>query len=424
MPSAVVAQVWEWSVMSERARRVGIVSSSFFPLIGGAERQCLRLGRSLKRSRQLAWVLTQHLSPETSRVDVVEEIRVHRIGFVGLWRRIWPGGPTKPQDGTTYEIARRRKGIRKSLNWVKQVIVQMLLAVDVAFFLWRQHSAVSVLICFFFSPLEAIVCRLARTLRIPVIVRSANSRAYLFQDLIAQWQRRALLDADRVIAISESIREELLALGVEPARIRLIPNGVDIPTKTWESQSAHLYGAVCVANLSQQPLKGLDVLIEAWGMVVRERSAIRLAIGGKGDSTMLVKLASECGVAKYVDFLGPVEDVTSLLQQAEAFVLPSRVEGMSNALLEAMALGMPCVATAVSGSVDLIEHERSGLLVPPANARALADAIIYLLGSASLRAKLGQAARRRTQAHYATDMMVQRYREVLSELVKEPGVAV
>ena len=410
--------------MSKRAGRVGIVTSSFFPLIGGAEGQCLRLGRSLGQSRELAWVLTQHLSPETSRVDLVEEIRVQRIGLVGLWRRIWPGAPSKSQDGTTYEVASRRKGIRKTLNWMKQAIVQMLLAVDAAFFLWRQHYRVSLLICFFFSPLEAIVCRLARTLGIPVIVRSANSREYLFQDLIARWQRRALLGADRVIAISESIRQELLALGVEPTRIRLIPNGVDIPTKTWQAQSAHLYAAVCVANLSQQPLKGLDVLIEAWGMVVRERKSIRLAIGGKGDSTVLVKLASECGVAEYVDFLGPVQDVGSLLQQAEAFVLPSRVEGMSNALLEAMALGMPCVATAVSGSVDLIDHERSGLLVQPANARALADAILYVLGSASLRAKLGQAARRHAQAHYTTDMMLQRYRKVLAELVKEPAVAI
>jgi len=233
---------------------------------------------------------------------------------------------------------------------------------------------------------------------------------------LGRWQEGSLLRADRLIAISEDIRKELLGLGVEDARIRVIPNGVDVPTDTWEANTPHRYGAACVANLSQQPLKGLDILIEAWVIVTKAHGPVRLVICGRGNPTSLIRLAEGHGVSEFIEFAGSVQDVTSILLQADCFVLPSRVEGMSNALLEAMALGMPCVATSVSGSIDLIHSERNGMIVPVEDPVALANAILTVLGSQAARANLGHEARVSIETGYTTECMVRRYRDILAEL--------
>jgi len=229
-------------------------------------------------------------------------------------------------------------------------------------------------------------------------------------------QKKGSIEARRSVAISEGIRQELLALGVEDSRIRLIPNGVDIPTKKWDAQARHRYGAACVANLSQQPLKGLDILIEAWATVIKTHGPVQLVVCGRGNPASLIRLAQRRGVAEFIDFAGSVQDVTSILLQADTFVLPSRVEGMSNALLEAMALGMPCVATSVSGSVDVIDSGRNGMLVPVEDPTALAEALLTVLGSQVTRADLGREARRCIEAGYTTERMISRYRDVLAEL--------
>jgi glycosyltransferase involved in cell wall biosynthesis len=216
-----------------------------------------------------------------------------------------------------------------------------------------------------------------------------------------------------------------LALGVEESRIKTIPNGVDVPTVVWKAEDHHRYAAVCIGNISQQPLKGLDVLIEAWAIVTKARGPLRLVIGGRGNATSLIRLAERSGVGELVEFPGQLQDVTSVLLQADLFVLPSRVEGMSNSLLEAMALGMPCVATSVSGSVDLINNGRNGMLVPVDNPLALASTISTVLSSEETRANLGREARRSIEMGYTTERMVGRYRDVLREvdprLSRRPG---
>jgi glycosyltransferase involved in cell wall biosynthesis len=233
---------------------------------------------------------------------------------------------------------------------------------------------------------------------------------------MGRWQRQHLLAADRIVAISRDIREQLLFCGVQESRIRLIPNGVDVPKEKWDANDPHRYGAVCIANLSQQPLKGLDVLIEAWAIVRKAQGPVQLVVCGRGNATSLIELAHRYGVGELIEFKGSVENVTSILVQADLFVLPSRVEGMSNVLLEAMAVGMPCVATSVSGSVDLIDHGRNGMLVPVEDPMALAKAISAVLSSQATRANLGREARRCIEKSYTTEHMISRYRDVLGEL--------
>ncbi|OLC43990.1 MAG: hypothetical protein AUH75_01950 [Gemmatimonadetes bacterium 13_1_40CM_4_65_7] len=207
---------------------------------------------------------------------------------------------------------------------------------------------------------------------------------------------------------------------MEESRVRVIPNGVDLPAVRWKDDHPHPYSVACVANISQQPLKGLDVLLEAWAQAVKLHPG-RLVIYGRGNPTSLVHLARALDIHDSVEFAGRVDDVTSRLLTAEIFVLPSRVEGMSNALLEAMSLGMPCVATAVSGSVDLIQTGRNGLLVEPGDPSSLALAIVKLLRSSAIRAQFGRAARESIERNFTTEMMIMNYLEVLAE-VDRPSV--
>src|SRR6266581_1328634 len=382
--------------MGKETRRFGIISTAFFPLVGGAERQCLRLARWLGSRRELAWVLTLQIDPATPRTEELDGVTISRIGPVAMWRRVVAalGNPSVTPE-TSYERALRQNGLEKWISWTKQSVSQLWITLSTSTRLWRDRRSLDSLICFFFSPLEAIACRVARLLNIPVIVRATNSDQYLFLDLIASWQRRALLRADRIVAISGHVRKQIVALGVDESRITLIPNGVDLPAKQWEVAAAHVRAAVCVANLSQQPLKGLDVLIEAWGSLVKEiGQRHHLMICGRGDSTTLAALARGQGVQDLVTFAGFVVNVEPILLESSLFVLPSRFEGMSNALLEAMALGMPCVSTAVSGSTDLIESGRNGILVPVDNPIALAEALIEVLGNKAMQSRLGIEARR------------------------------
>ena len=400
-----------------RSGRVGIVTSSFFPLTGGAERQCLKLARSLQTRDDLAWVLTERINLNSPWAEVVDGIRVHRVGAVALWRRLRRAltGSLSDNTATTYEKLRQR-GVKRALHWLKQCVAQVLVSLPAIFFVWRRRGSIRVLVCFFFSPLEAITCRVARRLGIPVVVRPTNSRQYLFLGLVARWQQESLLAADRIVAISQDIRKQLVLHGVDDSRIRVIPNGVDVPVETWAGHEPHRYAAVCVANLSQQPLKGLDVLVEAWALVTRDQGPSRLLICGRGNPSPLLRLAQRHGVREFVEFAGFVKDVTPTLLQAALFVLPSRVDGMSNALLEAMALGMPCVATSVSGSVDLIDSGRNGILVPVEDPLALANAIVGVLGKPHIQAQLGVEARRTIQGGYTTELMAGRYQRLLAEL--------
>ncbi len=404
------------AVIPGKPARVGIVTSSFLPLSGGAEKQCSALAAGLERRNQLSWVLTQHIDSESSRVATLDNIIVHRVGLIAHWRRLRSalGHSGGVDDETTYEKVLSYRGLALWLHWLKRTVLQVVLSGEAIVFLWRQRKSVGVVVCFFCSPLEAVVCRLGRILGIPVVVRSANSREYLFQDLVARWQKASLLSADRLIAISTDIRRQLLSLGVQESQIRFIPNGVDIPPEQWTDRD-HLHAAGCVANLSQQPLKGLDVLVEAWALVAKDYPTARLVIYGRGSSASLIRLADALGVQDKIDFAGSVRDVGTRLLEAGMFVLPSRVEGMSNALLEAMSLGMPCIATAVSGNVDLIQTGRNGLLVQPGDPNSLALAIVKLLRSPAIRAQFGRAARESIERNFTTEIMISNYQNVLAE---------
>lgn len=204
------------------------------------------------------------------------------------------------------------------------------------------------------------------------------------------------------IALSTRIRTYLIENGFRPEQIVIHPNGVD-PT-AYAPIAANLRARalapqtaptiVCVARYRYQ--KGLDVLLHAWKAVHARMPEARLAlVGGGALHAQLVAMAEALGIAASIEFRDLMRDVRPALAEADGFVLPSRYEGMPNALIEAMAAGLPCVATRVSGSEDLIEDGASGLLVPPNDPNQLATALLRVLTDRAAARAMGEAARER-----------------------------
>jgi glycosyltransferase involved in cell wall biosynthesis len=281
-----------------------------------------------------------------------------------------------------------------------------------------------------FSP-SAVALFARRALGVPTVVKVL--RGGLLGDAVRLQRkpfgaRRAAALArgiDRFVAISHEIDTELADLGVAPERRRFIPNGVD--TERFRPANARtraeLRGRL---GLADQPIvvyagrlvpeKSVGDLLAAW---VRVRSAsprAELAVLGAGACEAELRRAAPPGVR----FLGDVGDVVPYLRAADAFVLPSSTEGLSNALLEAMAAGLPVVATAVGGALDLIEDGRSGRLVAPGQPIALADALSSLLADADLRERLGSRARERVTSDYSLPVVAGRLLHLYRELAAAP----
>lgn len=221
---------------------------------------------------------------------------------------------------------------------------------------------------------------------------------------------RAVYDRfHRVVCVSDEVERNLLqwlpALG---GRTTVIHNGVAVPEAAWSATSPKRWDVLAVARLAYP--KGIDVLLEAVALHVRRgREGVRVAIAGDGpERESYLRLADRLGIGRNVTFLGQVADVEARLREARTFVLPSRWEGLSIALLEAMALGMPIVATRVSGSAQVLTDGETGLLADPENPRLLQAALAVALDDPARSAEMGAAARRRVRESYSIEAHLER----------------
>ena len=221
-------------------------------------------------------------------------------------------------------------------------------------------------------------------------------------------QRQAYRFAHRIVANSAAAAEQLVREGVRPQRIRVIANGVDGERFAGTARRGDVRTIVTVANLRQE--KAHEVLIEAAAhLVARGRQLTFVIVGDGPRRAALQRLVDERGLQERVVFTGHRDDVAALLAEADVFVLPSRSEAFPNAAMEAMASGLPVVASGVGGVLDLIEPDRTGLLVPPDRSDALADAIDRLVSSPECAARIGAAARDAVAARYSFERMVQSF---------------
>ena len=405
--------------------RIYIAIATFHPLIGGAEKQALMQACCLRARGIEATVLTFHHDSSWPKYEEIEGVPVIRVaGRVLHKRRQLP----RPLQKLLYMVAmiimawsvwRHRRHFD-----ILHVYQLNLIALPTSFACWLAHKAMIVAIRCTGSetPLRTRQSLLAGPLdphlpclRIPGRFKQGNDLEdleRLGKPIVLLTHALLLRIHAIVVVISSRMIGYPAAHNFPLPTMQLIPNGIDItqyhPQADTSFNEEKAYTVVCVARLSYE--KGTDILLQAWNLVHREAPQARLLIVGDGIlRTQLQRMTVALGISQSVIFAGEQRDIPAQLYRGSFAVLPSRWEGMPNAVLEAMACGIPCVATRVSGSEDIIQHETNGLLVDVYDYQAMAQAILTLLRDPERTRMYGQAARERIEQAYALDHITDQY---------------
>jgi glycosyltransferase involved in cell wall biosynthesis len=380
--------------MTERPMRIAYVLSLFHPVESGAERQALAQGKELARRGHQVRVITQMPTgwdlPEREVVGGVLIERVVRPIRVG------------PLFGLSF-VAGVCRELRKRQDEIDLI---------------HTHQALW----------EAISCGFGRgwLIRRPTLIQPASAGYFGEAEELMRTRGRAVLRGLAIrntayVAISEEIERQWLALGVPREKMHRLMSGVDTsrfhpgPSGVAKSMPP---GERIVFTGRLHPQKNLDVLLEAWPALLRSRPKARLVLVGDGpERSRLERRARELEIAAAVDFAGAVAEPADYLRAGTAFVLPSRCEGMSNSLLEAMATGLPCLASEVGGNTDLLAGG-VGVLLPTDDPAAWARELDRLLGEPARAERMGRVALGLIERDYAIGRVVDRYVELYGSLLE------
>jgi glycosyltransferase involved in cell wall biosynthesis len=390
-----------------------IVSRRFPPQIGGAETALGRLADGMARRGH--------------RVTVLREAR-HRDAadrLVDAWR---DSAPRKIAEAGVRVVPLRTSFMRfwGTLRWMRALRVALnglAASCDVFYVSMLKESAY-------------VAVDVGRRRRVPVVLRPSGTGAtgdvaWQQRSLHGRLVRRRCQNADALVAVSPQMHDELVGVGYAEQKVRLIPGGVPVsevaydPAATQEFRGRLALGecdgplAVYVGRFSAE--KGLADLIAAWKRVVAREPSARLALVGQGP--MLVSLERQVrakGLFSHVRFCGPTDDPEPFLRAADLFVLPSHHEGMSNALMEAMALGLPAVVSDIPGNRAVAADTESALFVPAGRPEPLAGALLDLMADPARRRALGQAARRHAAACFDLQRVLDAHAQLFGQLTQGP----
>ncbi len=353
------------SAPATRGRVVHLLNST---AVGGAEMVVLRLGRELQALGWQVEVLTLRGEGELSTAFAAADIAVHDLGV--------------PSQGGVFAM-------RRALS------------------AWLGRGAPTVLHTHNVSPLvaAALATPAGRSFRL-IHTKHGRARARNLRGrLLTRWAARR---ADAIVAVSRDAAERAVSREGFPApRVQLIYNGIDAEAIA-PRQGAWQRRLVVAARL--EPVKRLDVLLHALAALRRNDRDLTLTIVGDGSERVgLERLSAELGLGAAVRFTGWREDVGAELRAADCFVLPSRSEGLSMTVLEAMATALPVVATRVGGNPEVIAEGVTGLLVPHSDPGALATAIATVIDDPARAAAMGAAGRERVLARFSLRGMADSY---------------
>lgn len=359
-------------------RRLLVICHGFPPYYGGAEHAAGYLARAAAASgRWSVEVLTSDLGGRLPPRETWEGMSILRV-------------PTRKK-------AWARHTVPELLSFLRSASAS------------RAHAQPDLIFAHFTLPAGEVARRIARRTGAPyaVVLQGSdvpgyqNSRFGLLYPVVRPLVRRVWREANRVFAVSESLRD--LARTMWPAgRIDTIPNGVDLDAFTSGPRPAAGTPKTLLVAAQLIERKGIQHLIAALARLPRPlRAEVRLRLCGTGPfQGILQRQAAAAGLQEQVSFAGlvPHEQLPQEHRSAYAFVLPTLQEGLPLALLEAMASGLPVVATTVGGIPSVLRDGIEGLLVPPGDEVALARALERILSDESLASGMGSAARARVAA--------------------------
>lgn len=378
--------------------RIALITRRYPPLIGGAEKVLSYLAPALagEGGGNEITVLTSRIAeasgrPEREEVEAgrgrltVQRLKTSPWRFLGTWLYM---------RNLRYWLERNRP--------------------DVAYVSMLKHDAY-------------VAVGVGRRLGFPVVLRpeGAGETGDLAWQKWGRFGRKIGMRcrrADAVVAVSKAIREELLRDGYDPSKIIDLPNGVPVPERPWQRREGWREAprGVFVGRLARE--KGLDTLLDAWPRVRREYPAARLILVGEGpERGALQDQVERLGLREAVEMPGAVEDVEARLRGGDLFVLPSREEGMSVALLEAMALGMPLVASSIPGNRRLVADFKQGRLARLDDPEMLARAILDQWAGFDRAIHMGRAARTLVNRKYSIAAIAREHLTLFRRLIGGDG---
>ena len=217
------------------------------------------------------------------------------------------------------------------------------------------------------------------------------------------------------LSVSEAVKEALIRKAwFPPGRIHVLYTGIDIDAfakvkrgdfrkEINVTSDAILIGAV--GRLSEE--KGMDILVDAMPRILSEFPSLTLLIAGVGPlKNLLERRARDQGVGAHIHFLGYRNDIERLLRDIDLLVMPSKTEGFPLVLLEAMASGVPVVASNVGGIPEIVSDRNEGILVPPGDSMLLVDPVIEILKNSALREDMGIKAMKKVSQHFPLEKML------------------
>ncbi len=365
--------------------KVAMLIQGYLPRIGGAERQLAALAPLLRERDVEIHIITRRYSG-LSAFEMIDGVPVHRLPVPGP----------------------------KAVASLSYTVTALPLLMRLHPHLIHAHELL--------SPTTTAVLG-KRILGIPVVTKLL--RGGVLGDLAKLKKKPGGLrrldtfrsQVDAFIAISHEIDDELADVNMPSSRRVFIPNGVDAhrfqPTISAEKKALRQQlnlpqGPLVIFTGRLAPEKRIDDVISIWPAVRQAHPDATLVIVGSGDEATRLQSMAGNGVM----FMGRIEDVAPYLRCADIFILPSETEGLSNALLEAMACGLAAVVTTVGGATDLITHQQSGWLIPAHAPDAIQAALTTLLNDQQLRQTLGQHAREKIMTEYTLSKTADRLRQL------------
>lgn len=268
--------------------------------------------------------------------------------------------------------------------------------------------------------------------RAPIIISSQRDLSHLefYKTSRKRWLRKVQRMSNLVVANAGSVRDALVAEeGFSPKKIRVIYNGVD-----WERFSRaprereRLFPGmnegriVLLVGNMHTDVKGHPLLLDAAAEVIREFPKTRFVFAGDGALRKeLEDKVDRLGLGQNVLFLGRRNDIPEILACCDIGVLPSKAEGLPNAVLEYLAAGLPTVASAVGGNAEIIRDGENGLLFPAENAGALAEKLLRILRDPEFARRLGQAGQEHVRQNFSFDRMIEQVDRMYTELLGARG---
>lgn len=350
-----------------------------YPVVGGLERQSHELAKALLKRGVAVQVLSGKISSSQPGFESVEGVLVTRISWA------------------TWKPWRFLRG-----------------PLDIAFALWRARFTYDVIHLHQQSWVGLFVILVTKLLRKPILTKLPNVGDYGIPGLrgkpLGQLRLAILLSSDGIVAMSWQSVAELREAGYPNENILTVPNGIALgsPQEMCGKDKA-LCRVVFVGRLIEQ--KRLDTLLDAWQQVIEMVGTVaRLELWGDGpQAAELRQQCEQLGIGTSVVFCGHVDNVRERLRSVDIFVLPSRVEGNSNAVLEAMDAGLPIIATPVGGTLMQVGREGAPLLFDVGDSVSLAQRLLLLIQDANLRSQYGEYMRQRARCYFDIDEVADAY---------------